>query len=285
MSKTAAAPIERVKLLIQNQDEMIKQGRLSEPYKGIGDCFRRTMADEGFAALWRGNTANVVRYFPTQALNFAFKDYYKRMFAFNKDRDGYWAWFAGALVGGWWAGAGWRVRHIPWVLGMQQLRAMQALGRPCDHHKPCPALPITPWQHGVRRRRRRDVACVCVQPGLRAYAPGQRQQERQEGRLARVQRPGGRVPQDDGHGRHRRPVPRLCHLLRRYRRVPRPVLRHVRLHQARAAGRRPGGEAGSGVWGRWRAAGGPRGVGARPCTVPGHACARYTAPSSAHVPT
>ncbi|MQL05547.1 hypothetical protein EI015_26095, partial [Escherichia coli] len=34
VSKTAAAPIERVKLLIQNQDEMIKSGRLSEPYKG-----------------------------------------------------------------------------------------------------------------------------------------------------------------------------------------------------------------------------------------------------------
>jgi solute carrier family 25 (mitochondrial adenine nucleotide translocator), member 4/5/6/31 len=31
VSKTAAAPIERVKLLIQNQDEMIKAGRLSEP--------------------------------------------------------------------------------------------------------------------------------------------------------------------------------------------------------------------------------------------------------------
>jgi solute carrier family 25 (adenine nucleotide translocator) protein 4/5/6/31 len=42
VSKTAAAPIERVKLLIQNQDEMIKAGRLSEPYKGIGDCFKRT---------------------------------------------------------------------------------------------------------------------------------------------------------------------------------------------------------------------------------------------------
>ncbi|KAF3629871.1 ADP,ATP carrier protein 1, mitochondrial [Capsicum chinense] len=39
VSKTAAAPIERVKLLIQNQDAMIKTGRLSEPYKGIGDCF------------------------------------------------------------------------------------------------------------------------------------------------------------------------------------------------------------------------------------------------------
>ena len=66
VSKTAAAPIERVKLLIQNQDEMIKAGRLSEPYKGIGDCFSRTIKDEGFASLWRGNTANVIRYFPTQ---------------------------------------------------------------------------------------------------------------------------------------------------------------------------------------------------------------------------
>jgi solute carrier family 25 (adenine nucleotide translocator) protein 4/5/6/31 len=66
VSKTAAAPIERIKLLIQNQDEMIKAGRLSEPYKGIGDCFKRTMADEGVVSLWRGNTANVIRYFPTQ---------------------------------------------------------------------------------------------------------------------------------------------------------------------------------------------------------------------------
>ena len=66
VSKTAAAPIERVKLLIQNQDEMLKTGRLSQPYKGIGDCFSRTIKDEGILLLWRGNTANVIRYFPTQ---------------------------------------------------------------------------------------------------------------------------------------------------------------------------------------------------------------------------
>ncbi|XP_054814015.1 ADP,ATP carrier protein 3, mitochondrial-like [Prosopis cineraria] len=105
VSKTAAAPIERVKLLIQNQDEMIKSGRLSQPYKGIGDCFARTMKDEGVLALWRGNTANVIRYFPTQALNFAFKDYFKRLFNFKKDRDGYWKWFAGNLASGGAAGA------------------------------------------------------------------------------------------------------------------------------------------------------------------------------------
>eukprot|EP00775_Hariotina_reticulata_P003774 gene3774-4033_t len=105
VSKTAAAPIERVKLLIQNQDEMIKQGRLASPYKGIGDCFGRTIKDEGFAALWRGNTANVIRYFPTQALNFAFKDYFKRTLGFNKERDGYWWWFAGNMASGGAAGA------------------------------------------------------------------------------------------------------------------------------------------------------------------------------------
>ncbi|KIW31895.1 ADP,ATP carrier protein [Cladophialophora immunda] len=105
VSKTAAAPIERVKLLIQNQDEMIKAGRLDRKYSGIIDCFSRTMKSEGVMALWRGNTANVIRYFPTQALNFAFRDTYKSMFAFKKERDGYWKWMAGNLASGGAAGA------------------------------------------------------------------------------------------------------------------------------------------------------------------------------------
>lgn len=47
-SKTAAAPIERVKLLIQNQGAMLASGRLSHPYTGIVDCFKRTHAEGGF---------------------------------------------------------------------------------------------------------------------------------------------------------------------------------------------------------------------------------------------
>lgn len=104
VSKTAAAPIERVKLLIQNQDEMMKQGRLAKKYDGIAECFRRTAAEEGLTSFWRGNTANVIRYFPTQALNFAFKDKFKAMFGFNKD-DSYWKWFGGNLASGGMAGA------------------------------------------------------------------------------------------------------------------------------------------------------------------------------------
>jgi solute carrier family 25 (adenine nucleotide translocator) protein 4/5/6/31 len=84
VSKTAAAPIERIKLLVQNQDEMIKQGRLDQPYKGVIDCFKRVIADEGVGPLWRGNLANCLRYFPTQALNFAFKDKIKAQFKVSK---------------------------------------------------------------------------------------------------------------------------------------------------------------------------------------------------------
>ena len=85
VSKTAAAPIERVKLLVQNQDEMIKQGRLDRPYNGVLDCTKRVLATEGVGPFWRGNMANVLRYFPTQALNFAFKDKIKAMFNCPKD--------------------------------------------------------------------------------------------------------------------------------------------------------------------------------------------------------
>lgn len=84
ISKTAAAPIERVKLMVQNQDEMIKSGRLKEPYKGVLDCGRRIMSEEGIVPFWRGNLANCLRYFPTQALNFAFKDKIKAQFKVSK---------------------------------------------------------------------------------------------------------------------------------------------------------------------------------------------------------
>jgi len=84
-SKTFAAPIERVKLVVQNQSEMIKQGTLEKPFAGIGDCFGWIMKNEGFGAFWRGNLANCVRYFPTQALNFAFKGQIKAQFKLAKD--------------------------------------------------------------------------------------------------------------------------------------------------------------------------------------------------------
>ncbi|XP_038893565.1 ADP,ATP carrier protein ER-ANT1 [Benincasa hispida] len=105
VAKTAAAPIERVKLLLQNQGEMIKRGHLKNPYLGIHHCFRTVLREEGLFSLWRGNQANVIRYFPTQAFNFAFKGYFKTKFGRSKEKDGYIKWFAGNVASGSAAGA------------------------------------------------------------------------------------------------------------------------------------------------------------------------------------
>merc|ERR1711931_595137 len=51
----------------------------------MGDCTKRVLSTEGIAPFWRGNLANVLRYFPTQALNFAFKERIKALFKVPKD--------------------------------------------------------------------------------------------------------------------------------------------------------------------------------------------------------
>ncbi|KAJ3660955.1 hypothetical protein Zmor_005381 [Zophobas morio] len=105
ISKTAVAPIERVKLLLQVQAAS-KQIAADKQYKGIIDCLVRIPKEQGFFSFWRGNLANVIRYFPTQALNFAFKDVYKQMFLGGVDKNTqFWRYFAGNLASGGAAGA------------------------------------------------------------------------------------------------------------------------------------------------------------------------------------
>lgn len=105
VSKTAVAPIERVKLLLQVQ-AVSRQLTEAQKYKGMVDCFTRIPKEQGFMSFWRGNLANVIRYFPTQALNFAFKDKYKDMFLKGVDKKTeFWKFFAGNLASGGAAGA------------------------------------------------------------------------------------------------------------------------------------------------------------------------------------
>ncbi|CRL00216.1 CLUMA_CG013490, isoform A [Clunio marinus] len=105
VSKTAVAPIERVKLILQVQAAN-KQIEAGKEYKGIIDCFVRIPKEQGMLAFWRGNLANVIRYFPTQALNFAFKDVYKQIFLGGVDqKTQFWRYFLGNLGSGGAAGA------------------------------------------------------------------------------------------------------------------------------------------------------------------------------------
>lgn len=104
ISTTISAPVEKVKLLLQTQRELVLQGRLDRPYSGAVDCMSRTYSNEGLLSFWRGNSAAVLRYFPTQALNFAFKTYIQKKLAVPENA-GYWRKFLTNLLAGTLAGA------------------------------------------------------------------------------------------------------------------------------------------------------------------------------------
>jgi len=104
IAKTLTAPIERVKLIIQTQDAnpRIRSGEIPR-YTGIGNCFSRVASEQGVQAFWRGNFTNILRYFPTQAFNFAFKDSIKKLFPKTNSFSGK---FAVNIASGGLAGAG-----------------------------------------------------------------------------------------------------------------------------------------------------------------------------------
>eukprot|EP00401_Gymnodinium_catenatum_P007528 CAMPEP_0117507694 /NCGR_PEP_ID=MMETSP0784-20121206/26557_1 /TAXON_ID=39447 /ORGANISM="" /LENGTH=301 /DNA_ID=CAMNT_0005303209 /DNA_START=32 /DNA_END=937 /DNA_ORIENTATION=+ len=107
VAKTCTAPIERVKLIIQTQDAnpLIKSGEVPR-YTGIVNCFTRVYQEQGLKAFWRGNFTNVIRYFPTQAFNFAFKDTIKAMFPRYSPKDQFGMFFLTNMASGGIAGAG-----------------------------------------------------------------------------------------------------------------------------------------------------------------------------------
>jgi solute carrier family 25 (adenine nucleotide translocator) protein 4/5/6/31 len=98
VAKTITAPIEKIKLAIQNQasNPRIISGEM-KPYSGMADCFTRHVSELGMSSLWRGNVANCVRYVPTAASNLACKDAIKRQFPkYSKETE--FLKFAGAQV-------------------------------------------------------------------------------------------------------------------------------------------------------------------------------------------
>ncbi len=98
ISKTTVAPIERIKMPVAMD---INQA----PYKGRIDYFIRVCKEEGVFAFWRGNFANVRRYIPVQAFNFAFNDVYKKILGIYDPKTEFWKSFSSSLVAGGLAGA------------------------------------------------------------------------------------------------------------------------------------------------------------------------------------
>lgn len=74
IGKTAVAPFERVRLLLQTQS-LIKDH--ANPYSGTMDALRRLPREQGVASLWRGNLPNLLRIVPTYGLRFTFLGYFQ----------------------------------------------------------------------------------------------------------------------------------------------------------------------------------------------------------------
>ena len=65
VTKTATAPLERVKILLQLRS--MSKITSSSPQSILG-TMRSVVKDEGFLAFWKGNGANCVRVIPVYAL-------------------------------------------------------------------------------------------------------------------------------------------------------------------------------------------------------------------------
>jgi solute carrier family 25 (mitochondrial adenine nucleotide translocator), member 4/5/6/31 len=76
-SKTIMAPLDRLKLVVQLRSELSSEDA-KDIYKGPWRSLRNIIKEEGFAALWRGNTPNVLIEAGTCAMNFCLMDLYKK---------------------------------------------------------------------------------------------------------------------------------------------------------------------------------------------------------------
>ena len=97
ISKMAVAFMERSSCCCCRYSMLANKLRqvVNKIYKGIIDYRVHIPKEQGVLSFWRGNLASVIRYFPTQALNFAFEDTYKKIFMGGVDK------FCATLQGTW----------------------------------------------------------------------------------------------------------------------------------------------------------------------------------------
>lgn len=128
--KTAMAPIERVKILLQTQDSNPKviSGEVKK-YTGIGDCFKRVAAEQGTNAFWRGNLVNCIRYAPQQGSALAFNDQIKRMMPKFDPKTQFWQDFGGKLLAGGFAGGAANVVCYPFDFARTRLASDLGSGK------------------------------------------------------------------------------------------------------------------------------------------------------------
>ena len=102
--KTAKSPLNVLQIRLQCQGEMLKNGVITSNYKGPIDCLSQIIRKEGFLAFWKGNFAQILKYFPNLFLTLSFKNSFDK-YKYQKNEVGYLKWLSGNLLSAGLAGA------------------------------------------------------------------------------------------------------------------------------------------------------------------------------------
>ena len=74
---TLIAPLERVRILLQVQ-HVHKGIPVNQRYKGVVDCFSRSVKQHGVRSLWRGNSVDIVKILPREYMHLMIPPIFKK---------------------------------------------------------------------------------------------------------------------------------------------------------------------------------------------------------------
>ncbi len=95
LTRSASAPFERVKLLLQCQNELLRSGRITQPYSGIVNCASHLIFSEGISSFWRGNWVHILGVLPSQVFTSLLRNPIKKLFYVDQVRHGFLAFYTG----------------------------------------------------------------------------------------------------------------------------------------------------------------------------------------------
>lgn len=162
VTKTAMAPIERVKLLLQLQNTAKNFSSFSDPvstlthttkYTSASNAFIRVFREQGFLAFWRGNFPNVLRQAGSSATNFALKDYFREIFMpliSDNDLKGQKWYFLGSVLAGGLAGGAATTMFYPLEYARTRLAMDAGTQLPGAGVKPCGVKHPREFPNGIR---------------------------------------------------------------------------------------------------------------------------------------
>lgn len=83
ISRTASNPLDRIQILRQTQNELVRQRIIEQPYSGMFNVISRTYQTEGIFSFFRGNFLNLARPVPSNVGKFCATHYIGKEFQVN----------------------------------------------------------------------------------------------------------------------------------------------------------------------------------------------------------